>query len=92
MDFLHGGDVERDDGYSSKRRYSEGGSTGRLVRLSRRDGRAVTESTTIISAWGDTIDIMIRTRREAIKRGCGGDGARVVGGAYTTDPLRALKI
>lgn len=46
----------------SKSRYSEGGSTARLIRLSRRHRRVVAESTTIISVWADTIDIMKTTR------------------------------
>jgi hypothetical protein len=108
VDLLRGGDVGRDDGYravtndpnSFQAKVRRGRIDGQAGKVSRRDRRAVTESSTIISAWGDAIDIMIRTRREAVKRGCGGDGTGVVGdfiqrhdkGAYTTDPLRALKI
>lgn len=45
-------DVERDNRYrivATKLRYSEGGSTARLIRLLRRDRRVVVESTIIIS-------------------------------------------
>lgn len=58
-------DVERDNRYgtvATKLRYSEGGSTARLIRLSRRDRRVVAESTTIISVWADTIDMVIKIK------------------------------
>jgi hypothetical protein len=79
VDLLYGGDVERDNGYRTVatkfnsfqvevqrgRIDSEGGSTARLIRLSKRDRRVVAESTTIISVWADTIDIVIKTTRES---------------------------
>ena len=49
----------------SKSRYSEGGSTARLIVLSSRDRRVVAESTTIISVWADIIDIVIKITRES---------------------------
>jgi hypothetical protein len=67
VDLLYGGNVERDNIESwrpsltpSKSRYSEGGSTARLIRLSRGDRRVVAESTTIISVWANIIDIVIK--------------------------------
>ena len=38
-------------------RYSEGGSTGRFVRVLRRDRRAGSESTTVVSTWSTAVDM-----------------------------------
>jgi hypothetical protein len=59
-----GGSTAREDRQRG-RIDSEGGSTARLIRLSKRDRRVVAESTTIISVWADTIDIVIKTTRES---------------------------
>lgn len=42
----------------SKSKYSEGESTGRLVRLPRRDSSIESEPTTITTVRGDTADTM----------------------------------